>query len=73
VHLDQHKDLPDALNAWEAHERPLTEHTQRMSVLFGLPTSWPPLLRSAALALAGRSKWIVAQRTRTANHRPTGT
>jgi 2-polyprenyl-6-methoxyphenol hydroxylase-like FAD-dependent oxidoreductase len=73
VHLDRHDDVAAALAQWERHERPLTEHTQRISWLFGLPTTWPPFLRALTLAAAGRSKWLVAQRTRTARHRPTGT
>lgn len=73
VYLDRHADIPTALAAWEASERPLTDHTQRISVLLGLPTTWPPRLRALTLALAGRSKWLVRQRTRTALHRPTGT
>ena len=59
--------------AWERTERPITDHTQRVSVALGLPTTWPPRLRAIALSLAGRSKWVVKQRTKTALHRPTGT
>jgi len=73
VFLEREKDIAAALAAWERQERPLTEHTQRISYFFGLPTTWPPMLRAAALGLAGRSKWLVRQRTRTALHRPTGT
>jgi hypothetical protein len=65
--------VPAALAAWERSERPLTEHTQRVSYLLGLPTTWPPKVRALALGMAGRSKWVVRQRTRTALHRPTGT
>jgi 2-polyprenyl-6-methoxyphenol hydroxylase-like FAD-dependent oxidoreductase len=73
VHLDREPDIPTALATWERQERPLTDHTQRISVLLGLPTTWPPRLRALALALAGRSRWLTRQRTRTALHRPTGT
>jgi 2-polyprenyl-6-methoxyphenol hydroxylase-like FAD-dependent oxidoreductase len=73
VHLDRERDVAAALATWERQERPITDHTQRMSVLLGLPTTWPPLLRAFALARAGRSKWLTRQRTRTALHRPTGT
>jgi 2-polyprenyl-6-methoxyphenol hydroxylase-like FAD-dependent oxidoreductase len=72
VYLDRHSDVSAALESWEREERPLTEHTQRISYFLGLPTTWPPALRAVALGLAGRSKWIVRQRTRTALHRPTG-
>jgi 2-polyprenyl-6-methoxyphenol hydroxylase-like FAD-dependent oxidoreductase len=73
VHLERHADVPTALAAWEKNERPITEHAQRISYLLGLPTTWPPLLRTMALGWAGRSKWLVRQRTKTALHRPTGT
>jgi 2-polyprenyl-6-methoxyphenol hydroxylase-like FAD-dependent oxidoreductase len=73
VHLDRESDVPAALAAWERQERPITDHTQKISVLLGLPTTWPPPLRAVTLALAGRSKWLTRQRTRTALHRPAGT
>jgi 2-polyprenyl-6-methoxyphenol hydroxylase-like FAD-dependent oxidoreductase len=73
VHLQRHADVSAALAAWEKNERPVTEHAQRISYLLGLPTTWPPLLRAIALGWAGRSKWLVRQRTKTALHRPTGT
>ena len=73
VHLERERNIVLALKAWERSERAITDHTQRWSWLLGLPTTWPPALRARTLALAGKSKWLVAQRTRTARHRPTGT
>ncbi len=74
VYLESRQTISrSALALWERNERPLTEHTQRISYFLGLPTTWPPALRAAALGIAGRSKWLVRQRTRTALHRPTGT
>lgn len=73
VYLDREGDVPAALAAWERNERPVTEHAQRISYLLGLPTTWPPLVRALTLGIAGRSDWLVRQRTRTALHRPTGT
>jgi 2-polyprenyl-6-methoxyphenol hydroxylase-like FAD-dependent oxidoreductase len=73
VHLDRHREVEDALAAWEAAERRLTDHTQRVSVLLGLPTTWPPMLRALALKLSARSKWLQHQRTRIVYHRSTGT
>lgn len=73
VFLDRYEDLPTALATWERHERPITDHTQRASVLFGMPTTWPAPLRRAFFHIASRSKWLLHQRTRTAAHRPTGT
>ena len=61
-----------ALERWEAQERPLTQHTQRVSVFLGLPTSWPPPLRRLFFSVAGRSKMLTEMRTRTARHIPTG-
>ena len=73
VHLENAADIPAALEQWERVERPITDHTQRVSVALGWPTTWPPKLRALALSLAGKSKWVVRQRTRTAMHKPTGT
>ncbi len=73
VNLERNSDVAAALETWERQERPLTEHTQRISYYLGLPTTWPPALRTAALGIAGRWKWLIRQRTRTALHQPTGT
>jgi 2-polyprenyl-6-methoxyphenol hydroxylase-like FAD-dependent oxidoreductase len=73
VHLEHAGDVPSGLAAWEAAERPLTEHTQRMSVFFGLATTWPAPLQRLFFAAVGRSALIGEMRTRTARHRPTGT
>jgi 2-polyprenyl-6-methoxyphenol hydroxylase-like FAD-dependent oxidoreductase len=73
IHLDRTSDMTSALEAWERDERSLTEHTQRISVFLGLPTTWPAFLRRAFFSLAGRSKWLTRQRTRTALHKPLGT
>src|SRR6476620_10997361 len=73
VYLDRTSDVPAALATWEDNERAITEHTQRISLMLGWPTTWPPYIRAKTLALAGKSKWLVRQRTRTALHVPTGT
>ncbi len=73
VHLDRETNVLAALDAWERSERAITDHTQRVSVALGWPTTWPPALRALTLSLAGKSKWVVKQRTKTALHRPTGT
>lgn len=73
VFLDRHEDVPTALTNWERQERPITDHTQRVSLFLGLPTTWPAPLRRGFFQLAGRSKWLIRHRTRTAAHRPTGT
>lgn len=73
VYLDRDHDTASALATWEQNERAITDHTQRISLMLGWPATWPPFLRDKALALAGRSKWMVKQRTKTALHVPTGT
>ena len=73
VFLDKSEDAEKALQAWETAERPLTNHTQRISLLFGMPAFWPPRLRALFYSLAARSQWLTDQRTRTARHVPTGT
>lgn len=72
VYLDRHEDVTAALTAWERDERPLTEHTQRLSTYYGWPTTWPPKLRARAYDLAHKSAWLNRQRLRTASHIPTG-
>jgi 2-polyprenyl-6-methoxyphenol hydroxylase-like FAD-dependent oxidoreductase len=73
VYLDRESDVPTALAAWEKNERAITEHTQRISLMLGWPTTWPPAIRARTLQLAGKWKWLVRQRTKTALHVPTGT
>ena len=74
VYLDrEHDTCRRRSSTWEHNERAITEHTQRISLMLGWPTTWPPSLRAKTLALAGRSKWLVRQRTKTALHLPTGT
>jgi 2-polyprenyl-6-methoxyphenol hydroxylase-like FAD-dependent oxidoreductase len=73
VFLERGDDIPAQLGAWERAERPLTNHTQRISLLYGMPAFWPPKLRALFYRLAARSRWLTEQRTRTALHVPTGT
>jgi len=73
VFLDRYPQTEKALEAWERAERPLTDHSQRISRLYGMPTFWPAPLRKLFYSIAGRSRWLTEQRTRTARHIPTGT
>jgi 2-polyprenyl-6-methoxyphenol hydroxylase-like FAD-dependent oxidoreductase len=73
VFLERGDDIAAQLDAWERAERPLTNHTQRISLLFGMPAFWPPKARELFYRLAGRSRWLTEQRTRPARHVPTGT
>ena len=73
VYLDRHDDVAQALSHWEREERPITEHAQWMSVLMGMPTTWPSPFRKMFYQFAARSKWMIRQRTKIVTHRPTGT
>jgi 2-polyprenyl-6-methoxyphenol hydroxylase-like FAD-dependent oxidoreductase len=70
VCLDRAPDIVDALALWERNERPLTEHVQRISVLYGLPTTWPTAARKLFFRAAG--KWLAAERMRIAARPPLG-
>jgi 2-polyprenyl-6-methoxyphenol hydroxylase-like FAD-dependent oxidoreductase len=72
VALEDGSDVPAALRAWEARERPLTEHTQRWSEIYGRLTTWPERMRSLAFTALGRVKWLRRRYQRTATHIPTG-
>ena len=72
VVLDDHDDVEQALSSWEARERPLTEHTQRWSMLYGRVTTWPGWARSLAFNGLGGIGWVRRRYQRTANHIPTG-
>jgi 2-polyprenyl-6-methoxyphenol hydroxylase-like FAD-dependent oxidoreductase len=73
VALDETRTVAEGLALWERRERPLTEHTQRMSSVYGAVTAWPAPLRSAAFAVVSRIGWLNRLFTRAANHVPTGT
>jgi 2-polyprenyl-6-methoxyphenol hydroxylase-like FAD-dependent oxidoreductase len=72
VALDAATDVEAALAAWEARERPLTEHTQRWSRRVGALVPWPRPLRSLALAATARLPSVREAMQRAANHVPTG-
>ncbi len=52
-YLDREKDMATALKTWETNERPMTEHTQRISVFLGLPTHMADAA-AARIPYAGR-------------------
>ena len=70
TYLYRFADVTKALAAWERNERPLTERVQRISVLYGLPTTWPPFARSLFFLAAG--SWLARQRMAIALQQPTG-
>jgi 2-polyprenyl-6-methoxyphenol hydroxylase-like FAD-dependent oxidoreductase len=69
-------DVANSLRAWEARERPLTDHVQRWSHGYGAVVSkWPPAalpLRGPFLQMATAIPWVDTQLNRAARHRPVG-
>lgn len=72
VHVSESSTVEEALARWEAKERPLTEHTQRVAGIYGSLTAWPSFLRTPIMRLGAKSKWVMSHRQRAANHIPTG-
>lgn len=73
VTLDEEKDVAAALAAWEARERPLTEHTQFWSWTTWPLTRVPPALARAAFNAPLFRGWLAKQRARPSLHVPHGT
>ena len=67
------RDIPVALEAWERAERPLIEHCQRWSVLYGEVTYLPDDVRSRVIRSAMSDEWVASQVFMAANSSPTGT
>ena len=62
-----------ALEAWEARERPLTEHTQETAERLGDMNDWPDEVRSKVMTITGACPEIAMVRMKTAHHIATGT
>lgn len=72
VAVDEAPTVEAGLAAWEARERPLTEHTQRWSRIYSSTTFWPDWMRAGAFKLSARSAYLSEKMRRTAAHVPTG-
>jgi 2-polyprenyl-6-methoxyphenol hydroxylase-like FAD-dependent oxidoreductase len=72
VALQEAPSLQSALDRWERRERPLTEHTQRWTRIYGTTMFLPAVLKKASIRIEKQIPWIAAQYVRTANHVPTG-
>ena len=70
--VDEAPDLASALALWERRERPLTEHTQRWTRIYGATIFLPKVLKQSWILVEKNVPWIGAQYLRAANHRPTG-
>jgi 2-polyprenyl-6-methoxyphenol hydroxylase-like FAD-dependent oxidoreductase len=60
-----------AMAAWERRERPLTEHTQLWTRIYGATMFLPKPMKKLAI-LIEKLPWVAAQYVRAANHTPTG-
>lgn len=60
-----------ALAAWERRERPLTEHTQLWTRIYGATMFLPAPMKKLSI-LVEKIPWVAAQYVRAANHVPTG-
>lgn len=72
VAVEEAGDIDTALAAWEARERPLTEHTQNWTRIYSATMFLPRPLKRASILIERKVPWVGAQYLRTANHVPTG-
>jgi 2-polyprenyl-6-methoxyphenol hydroxylase-like FAD-dependent oxidoreductase len=72
VELEQTRDAEAALPRWDARERPIINHTQKWSRIYGLGANWPVALRETFLAMTVKWPWLRNQRLKPMMHRPTG-
>jgi 2-polyprenyl-6-methoxyphenol hydroxylase-like FAD-dependent oxidoreductase len=74
--LDRDPQIPTALKRWEASERPLTDHVQRWTDIYGRAASaWPERFssqRSQVLEFASHIPWVDRQLNKAARHIPVG-
>ncbi|BAN47257.1 NAD(P)/FAD-dependent oxidoreductase [Metapseudomonas resinovorans] len=71
--LEDRRDIPERLQAWEAHERELAEHCQRWSCLYGEVSVLPDDARSRIIHHGMADPWVRSQILRAAQSQPTGT
>ena len=69
--LAENETIEAALAAWERRERPLTEHTQLWTRIYGATMFLPAPLKRISI-LVEKLPWVAAQYVRAANHMPTG-
>jgi len=76
VHLEgvsDRRDIPDALARWEGAERPLAEHCQKWSCIYGEVSTLPDEVRDRVVAAGMSDPWVRKQILRAAMSQPTGT
>ena len=72
VALERASDLTSALEAWERRERPLTDHTQRWTRIYGTTLFLPGPLKQLTIRAEQHLPWLANQYARATNHIPTG-
>jgi 2-polyprenyl-6-methoxyphenol hydroxylase-like FAD-dependent oxidoreductase len=76
-YLDQSADVATGLVEWESRERPLTDHVQRWTDLYGrVASAWPKRLesyRTNILQHTTKMQWVDRQLNKAARHVPVGT
>jgi 2-polyprenyl-6-methoxyphenol hydroxylase-like FAD-dependent oxidoreductase len=72
ANVEDRRDIPDKLEAWEAAVRPLTDHCQKWSSLYGEVAYLPDDVRSRVFHGASSDQWIAAQIMRAAQSIPIG-
>lgn len=76
VHLEgitDRREIPERLAAWEETERPLAEHCQRWSCLYGEVSTLPDAVRATVVHHAMADNWVRGEILRAARSTPTGT
>lgn len=73
VALEEFRDVEAALAVWDARERPIINHAQRWSRVFGWGANWPVALRERFLAMTVTFPWLRDQRLKPVLHIPSGT
>lgn len=71
--LSDLRDIPERLGLWERTERPLVEHCQHWSCLYGEVSTLPDDVRARAIPKAMADPWVRSALLRAACSQPTGT
>ncbi len=70
--VEDRRDIPDRLARWERTERPLIDHCQKWSCLYGEISFLPDDVRARAIEKMMADPWVRAQLARPAQSVPTG-
>lgn len=71
--LDDPRDIPQRLRAWESSQRELAEHCQRWSCLYGEVSVLPDAVRANVVQQGMNDPWLRGQFLRVAQSQPLGT